>query len=240
MTGLSGMIVCMKRLLLALAPFFFIASFWFFVESNRLSFPDPVAIHWGIGGEPDGFGPLNDQLAMSIFTLSAVGLIWVALVYLGAIPASVRILFLAVTGFLWLVLFLIFSYTLVIQLGLEDSGDARLGILFFLFLLLIPLILLPWLLSKPQVELGEKLKVSYWRIPLFMTEYSQIEFAVESEARARDFGGLGVRYANKTTAFLPSGGPALELRLKTGEKILIRTDNASQLVRDIQDKGIGN
>jgi hypothetical protein len=230
----------MKRLLLALAPIFFIASFWFFVESNRLSFPDPVAIHWGISGEPDGFGSLDDQLALSIFTLLAVGLIWVALVYLGRIPNSVRILFLAVTGSLWLLLFGIFNYTLVIQLGLEDARDARIGILLFLLLLLIPLILVPWLLSKPQISLGEKLRVSYWNIPLFSADYNQIEHAGEAEARARDFGGLGVRYANKTTAFLPSGGPALELRLRTGEKILIRTDNASQLVRELQDKGIGN
>lgn len=230
----------MKKMLLALTPFFFIASFWFFVQSNSQSFPNPVAIHWGITGEPDGFGSLGDQLAISIFTLSAVGLIWMALVYLGQIPTSVRIMFLAVTGSLWLVLYGIFNYTLVIQLGLPDARDARIGILFFLVLLIIPLLLVPWLLSKPQIVVGDKFRVSYWNIPLFKTEYNQIEFAGEAEARARDFGGLGVRYANKTTAFIPSGGPALELRLKTGERILIRTDSAAELVRELREKGIGH
>ena len=229
----------MKKMLSALSPVFLVASFWFFVESNRQGFPDPIAIHWGIGGEPDGFGSLDDQLAISILTLSAVGLIWSALFYLGKIPNSVRILFLVVTGFLWLVLYGIFNYTLLIQLGLEDARESRIGITFFIVLMLIPLMLVPWLLSKPQIALGDKFRVSYWNIPLFKADFSQIEFAGEAEARARDFGGLGVRYAKKTTAFIPSAGPALELRLKTGERILIRTDNASQLVRELQEKGIG-
>jgi hypothetical protein len=233
------MIMYMKRALLALAPVLLTVSFWFFAESNRGLLPDPLAIHWGIAGDPDGFGSLNDQLAISILTLFLVGIIWVTLVYLRAIPNSIRVLFLAVVGLLWLMLYGIFNYTLVIQLGLEDPRDARIGNVFSLVLLAIPLTLVPWLLSKPRIDLGQTLSVSYWNIPLFRTNYSEIESAHESKARARDFGGLGIRYANKTTAFMPSSGPALELRLRTGERILIRTDRAPELVREIEQKRSG-
>lgn len=234
------MIGIMKRAMLALAPLFFIASFWVFVMANQANFPDPMAIHWGLGGEPDGFGSLEEKFGISVLVLLLIGGLWAALVYLGRIPRSVRLLFLAITGLIWLVLFVLFNYTFVIQLGLQDASEARLGVVFFVSLTLVPLLMVPWLLSKPVIDIGQRLSVSYWRVPLLRVDYQNIESARESEARLRDFGGLGIRYANKTTAFMPSAGPAVELVLKTGEKVLIRTDQPRELVGEIEQRRNGN
>ncbi len=41
------------------------------------------------------------------------------------------------------------------------------------------------------------------------------------QLRARDYGGLGIRYSRGKLAFLPKPGRGLELKLKTGESVVI-------------------
>lgn len=226
----------MKRIFLALVPIFFIASFWYFIEENRQNFPDPVASHWGFSGDPDGFSSLNGQLLISVLVLGLVALIWLALFFVKPIPMAVRTLIMAVVGLIWLMLYALFFFTFFIQLGLTDASQARLSIWVILGFVAVPVLLVPWLLAKPQIGVGEKLTVRYWGISLLSVNYADLEEVAEGSVRAFDFGGWGVRYANKTTAFIPSSGKALGLKLATGERILIRTDSASELVELIDQR----
>lgn len=231
----SGMIAFMKRILLAANPLALVAGLWIFVEQNRARFPDPVAIHWGISGAPDGFASLDSQLVLTTATLALLGILWASVVFLTRIPKTVRILFLAVVGSVWLLLFFLFAYTFAIQLDLSDSRQAELSIFVLAAILLFPLLLLPWVFAKPNIEVRERLWVRYWGVPLLNLDISEIQSATVGEVRASDFGGWGIRYANRTTAFMPSSGQALDLTLGAGERILIRTDRADELIRQIED-----
>lgn len=234
--ALSGMMDFMKKVLLSAVPVAIVAGFLFFASTNRDRFPDPVAIHWGLSGDPDGFGTLDSQLAITALVMGFMTLMWVAAVFLKAIPTSVRILFLAIIGVLWSLLFVIFAYTLLIQLDIQSAQDARIGIGFFIFTLGVPLLLLPWVLAKPKLEVGDRFKVRYWQLPVLTLDYAHMSSVSVGEVKAGDFGGWGIRYSQKTTAFIPSSGPALEIRLEAGERILVRTNLAAQLVQEIDAK----
>lgn len=230
----------MKRILLALSPVALVAALWIFATQNISRFPDPMAIHWGITGAPDGFASFESQLVLTTAVLGLVGMLWAGVVFLNRIPRTVKVLFLAIVGSIWLLLFFLFVYTFAIQLDLEDARQANLSIVVLLATLIFPLALVPWVLAKPKIEVGEQFKVRYWGIPLLNLNYSEILSAGVGSVRARDFGGWGIRFANRTTAFMPSSGLALELHLQAGERILIRSDQAESLVREIeQAKGRG-
>ena len=231
----SGMIVGMKRFLLAASPIALIAALWIFVDQNRARFPDPIAIHWGITGAPDGFASLDSQILLTTSTLGLVGFLWVTVVFITRIPKTVKILFLAIVGSVWLLLFFLFAYTFAIQLDLKDAREAELSIFVLVAILAFPLLLLPWVFAKPKIAVGERLWVRYWGVPLLSLDLSEIQSATIGQVRATDFGGWGIRYANRTTAFMPSSGQALELNLVAGERILIRTDRADELIRHIGD-----
>ena len=235
----SGMIGAMKRILLALSPVLLVAALWIFATQNISRFPDPVAIHWGLTGAPDGFASFESQLVLTTAVLGLVGALWAGVGFLNRIPKTVKVLFLAIVGSIWLLLFFLFVYTFAIQLDLEDARQANLSIAVLLSILIFPLALVPWVLAKPKIEVGERFKVRYWGIPLLNLHYSEILSAAVVSVRASDFGGWGIRYANRTTAFMPSSGLALELHLQAGERILIRSDQAESLVREI-DKSKGS
>lgn len=225
----------MKRILLASSPIALVAALWIFVDQNRARFPDPVAIHWGISGAPDGFASLESQLVLTTATLALVGFLWATVVFLTRIPKTVKILFLAIVGSLWLLLFFLFAYTFAIQLDLGDASEAELSIVVLAAILVFPLLLLPWVFAKPKIEVGERLWVRYWGVPLLNLDLLEIQSATIGHVRASEFGGWGIRYANRTTAFMPSSGQALELTLGAGERILIRTDRADDLIRQIDE-----
>ncbi len=224
----------MKRILLALSPVALVAALWIFATQNISRFPDPMAIHWGITGAPDGFASFESQLVLTTAVLGLVGVLWAGVVFLNRIPRTLKVLFLAIVGSIWLLLFFLFVYTFAIQLDLEDARQANLSIVVLLATLIFPLALVPWVLAKPKIEVGEQFKVRYWGIPLLNLNYSEILSAGVGSVRARDFGGWGIRFANRTTAFMPSSGLALELHLQAGERILIRSDQAESLVREIE------
>jgi len=226
----------MPKALLSSIPVVLMLALFGFVTTQRERFPNPIAIHWGLTGKPDGFATLDSQLALVVGIMGFVSLIWIAIIYLKPIPQPVRVLFLAIVGMLWLLLFGIFVHTFLIQLDLADARQANIGIGFLVFTLAIPILLVPWLLARPVIEVGERFKVRYWGIPLLSVDYVSMRQVTISHVRARDFGGWGVRYANKTTAFIPSSGLALELELESGEKILVRTNQAEAFAKAIAEK----
>lgn len=199
--------------------------------------PDPLAIHFGISGMADGFM----DFWPAVLTNSLLILI----------PAMIALLFgrglrdKGLTGiFLWLpigltaLFFLISSYLLLIQLDLEAGEVASLDANFFLLLFLPLIVLLPLLLTKPKVVIGEgQLSIESLGIPLAKIPFLDVERVEVEQLKASEFGGWGLRMnLSGDVAFLPSSGPALSVIRTHGNKILIRSDEAERLKSQIERK----
>lgn len=223
----------MKRFLVSLAPFLAILSLWAYAYENQDRFPNPVAIHWGISGEPDGFADLQTHLLATTFALGIPAILWLVVVQMRKIPFVIRRLFLAIVGYLFVVLYFLMLRTFSIQLDLQDASSAQLGLEMLLWL--IPFFaLVPWLLTMPKVELSELVTVRYWGIPLLRIDFGEIVKVSTVFAKGSEFGGYGIRYSRGTTALLPSKGQALLLELVSGGRILIRSNQAPELAKQIE------
>ena len=221
----------MKKFLVSLAPIALIALMNLWVFSNRERFPDPLAIHWGASGEPDGFGTLDTHMLWVNIGLGMVVTFWVAVSFIRT-PVAMRRLFQLVIGYLFALLSLIMLQTLLVQLDQPSSQGAELGLWVFVFVL--PVFgLIPLLLAKPTIEIADELVVRLRGISFLRVPLADIANASEAALRARDFGGWGIRYASKTTAFVPNSGPALLLELHDGSRVLIRSDQAQDQAREI-------
>ena len=217
--------------MLAPLPTVLVAGLWLFVEQNRDRFPNPIASHWDISGQPDGFSDLNTHLAWSTGALALVAAIWFVVTVIKT-PRAIKVLFLVIVGYLFAILFLLMLQTFLAQLDVADASEVVLGPEFLL--LLVPVFfLVPVMLSKPKIEVSEWLVVRLAGFPFLKLNYSEIKSASESKVDAKEFGGWGVRYANKTTAFIPNSGEALELDLVDGSRVLIRSDSSASLAKEI-------
>lgn len=224
----------MRKFLVAIAPVFLILGLNLWAQANQARFPDPLATHWGITGQADGFASLETHLLWVNIGLGVVAAIWL-LVSLIQVPAALRKLFQGIVGYLFAFLFVVMTQTLWMQLDVTDSSETRFGL--ELFVLMLPaLLLVPLMLSKPAVSVGDEVKVSLRGLTFLSLELTEIRAARAGTVRAGDFGGWGIRYANKTTAFVPSSGPALELELQNGTKVLVRSDAADDLATEITRK----
>lgn len=222
----------MRRMVFALAPFMVLAALNIWAYANKDRFPSPMATHWGIDGRADGFASLETHLLGINLGLGTVAAIWL-IAFLIRLPSAIRTFLLLIVGYIFVVLFVLMAQTLLQQLDLADPSQSRIGI--ELLLLLLPLLaLFPIVLAWPKVSIGESVDVSLRGIRFLSLPLSVVSAARSSTAKAADFGGWGLRYANKTTAFVPRSGPALELELANGSKILIRVDNPDQLVQEIE------
>ena len=87
--------------------------------------PDPAAIHWGPGGEPNNFGsPLGSVLIIGISVLAyCVFAFFVARAGHEGVSVNQRII-LAIGPFLSTLLTIIAAGSLVMQVGLEDARQA--------------------------------------------------------------------------------------------------------------------
>lgn len=221
----------MKKFLVAVFPILLIAALNLWAMANRGRFPDPLATHWGISGQPDGFGTLETHLFWVNLALGMVATFWV-IVSIMQVPQALKRMFQLILGYLFVMLGLIFTQTLLIQLDLPSAQDAVLGM--WVLAMIVPLLaLVPLMLAKPEISIDQDLVVRLRGLVLLRVPLKDIASARASEVRAGDFGGWGIRYAQKTTAFIPSSGPALEVELSEGAKVLVRTDSPAQLAERI-------
>ena len=224
----------MKKFVIALVPVALIALMNLWVFSNRDRFPDPIAMHWGANGQPDGFGSLETHMLWVNIGLGLVAVIWFAVSVIRT-PTALRRLFQFIVGYLFVLLSLIMLQTLLIQIDLPTSQGAELGL--WVFLLIVPVIfLIPLMLSRPEVVVTDNVAVKLRGLSFLNLPIDEISVASEDQVRASDFGGWGIRYAAKTTAFVPSSGPALLLTLKDESKVLIRSDRAGELASQINNQ----
>ena len=193
--------------------------------------PDPIAIHWGFSGQPDGFSDANAYL-LGITVLYLVMLFLLS--YFGFVLGRrlLQPLLFGLTAVMFSFLFLLFSLTILIQVG-NSAEQAILSPWMILAIIALPIGLAGFGLRKPTVELGRELVVKLGSIPALRLSMARITGAEEVELRAVDYGGLGIRYAKQTLAFIPSSGPGVLVRTNFGESVAIRTDQPKELVAKI-------
>lgn len=91
------------------------------------SLPDPVAIHWGVGGVPDGFAPVWSVVAMTVLAGAvlplAMGLSGLRGLRLGDQGGTYRFLG-AVAAGLSALITVVGTWSLALQRGLDDAAGA--------------------------------------------------------------------------------------------------------------------
>lgn len=191
--------------------------------------PDPVAVHWGISGQPDGFMTLDMYLWL---TGAAFLALWLGLAATELVPTKTKLLRPLLTGlltYLYVFILTIVASTTLIQIGAKETETPLSG--FLIYILVIPVVAMIWLfMAKAKVDLGQELVISLRGIEVVRVPLEQVESIEVSRLRARDYGGWGLRYGSKTLAFIPSSGEGLLFTLEWGEKIAVRMDNPSEFL----------
>lgn len=205
------------RKIFALAIALVLVHLGFLVLSvNQGWMEEPIPVHWSPSLQPDRFVSFEQHL-IEISILQVF-----ALVFLGISASTKKRLLSGLLGYtgvgVFLLLQLIAWTTTVIQLS-----DTQQGFPFNLFLILlaIPMALVVVVLQVPQVELGERLRVKLSGVPLLTLDFDDIAGTEIVQLRARDYGGLGIRYSRGKLAFMPKPGRGIELKLKSGESVVI-------------------
>lgn len=195
---------------------------------SRGELPNPLAIHWGLSGEPDGFSDPSSFLRGVTITYLLV-LVLMAAVGFALRRRLLRPLLFGFLGFLLLLLAAIFSFSMLVQVG-RKAEEVTVSLWGWLLILLLPLAVILILLSTPKVVLGKDLRIQALGLSLLKVNFAELTGVTEINLRARDFGGLGIRYARRTLAFIPRAGKGVLLTTNFGESIAIRSNSPELLI----------
>jgi hypothetical protein len=206
----------------------FLGWVYFLVSSAAL--PDPVAIHWGLSGQADGFISRDSYL---LVVVPAILIPWMLQVLFYLLQKNVPLIRKFITAVLsiiyWMLFAIMFSAT-ASQVGLFDELQSN----FPFFLIAILLILIPislWFsLAFPSIELGNQLVVRLRGIKVLSIPMKSVISVETASMSSWNYGGLGIRVSGKTLAFIPSKGEGVVFSLKTGEKIAVRSKQASEVL----------
>lgn len=197
--------------------------------------PNPMAIHWGITMQPDGFVSINE---FAITCLVIQLLIWVPLFAASLlVKAKERIknLLLLVVGMVFWFLTGIVAISLLIQVGAADAAEISFPLPVFAFLILSVPVLLVFLLAMPQVEVGEQVDIKLRGFTVMSFPPAEIVGATVGVVSAREFGGWGIRLTNRKIGFVPSKGPAVKINLQDGTEVSIRNKDPEAIVKQIEE-----
>lgn len=227
----------MIRRYLALIPVLAAVAFVLLAVYLRDRLPEPVAIHFGVSGRADGFLEFWPSVLLNACLISLPALIAVFLSK-GLKDKSLMGILLWLPIGLTGIFFAISSYLLLIQLDLPAAEAASIDANFFLLVFSPIVLLLLLLLRKPKIEIGENaLVVSSLGLVMLKIPYSEITGISTEHLRPMDFGGWGIRVnLSGDIAFLPSAGEAISIQRASAARILIRTDNSTELKNQIERK----
>lgn len=216
-----------------LAPFLYAG--WVLWLDARGVLPELLASHWGLGGEPDGFATVQEHLLWSMLALFlASGLLSAALGFKG-IHQALRKLLLAIVGFASMFIYGLMIFVIVAQIGISDPASVKLSP--WIILVMLPVVaLVPMMLKMPNIVIGKNLRVELAGVPFVTLQFAEIESVSEEFVKPSQFGGWGLRYANGKVAFIPSKGPALRIHTKSGEVILVRSNQVQNLIAAVSPK----
>jgi len=206
----------------------FLGWVWFLISSGGL--PDPVAIHWGLSGQADGF-LARDSYLLLVAPAILIPLVLQVLFYLiqKNVPLIQTFVAVVLSIIYWMLLLIMFFAT-ISQVGLLDAAQSN----FPVFLLAVLLVLIPvslWFsLAFPSIEIGPELVVRLRGIKVLSVSMKDVLGVETASMSTWNFGGLGIRVSGKTLAFIPSKGEGVVFSLKTGEKIAVRSKQASEVL----------
>jgi hypothetical protein len=227
----------LKRLNTWLVPPIAIAGLQVLINALDASgqLPNPMAIHWGITMQPDGFVSVSD-FALTVLILQLA--LWLPSLATDLWPKSkirIRNLVILVFGIVFLLVTAILCVSLFIQIGATDATAVDFPWPVFVVLLLsIPFLLL-FLLSMPEVVVGENVQIRLRGLTIMSLAPEEIVNASVGAVSAREFGGWGIRVTTRKIGFVPSKGPAVKLNLQDGTEVSIRSKTPEAIVSSIED-----
>ena len=199
----------------------------FLIASGAL--PEPVAIHWGITGQADGFISRDSYLVVVAPAILIPIALQVLFHWLQRKSPLIRKFMTAVFSIIYWMLFVIMFSATTTQVGSLDSSQSSFpASMIVLLLVLIPLSL--WFsLAFPSIEIGNELVVRLRGITVLRVPTKDVQTVETASMNAWNYGGLGIRVSGRTLAFIPSKGEGVVFSLHTGEKIAVRSKQASEV-----------
>jgi hypothetical protein len=205
----------------------FLSWVWFLIGSGGL--PDPVAIHWGLSGQADGF-LARDSYLLVVAPAILIPLMLQVLFYVlqKNVPLIRRFVAVVLSMIYWMLLLIMFFAT-ISQVGLLDAGQSTFPVLLLAVLLIMIPVSLWFSLAFPSIEIGTELVVRLRGIKVLSVPMQDVLGVETASMSSWNFGGLGIRVSGKTLAFIPSKGEGVVFSLHTGEKIAIRSKQPSEV-----------
>ena len=197
--------------------------------------PNPMAIHWGITMQPDGFVSVSD-FALTVLILQLA--LWLPSLAADIWPKSkirIRNLVILVFGIVFWLVTAILCVSLFIQVGATDAAAVDFPWPVFVVILLAVPVLLGFLLSMPEVLVGESVQIRLRGLTIMSFDPEEIVSASVGVVSAREFGGWGIRLTTRKIGFVPSKGPAVKLQLQDGTEVSIRSKDPKAIVASIED-----
>ena len=206
----------------------FLGWLWFLTSSGSL--PDPVAIHWGLSGQADGF-LARDSYMLVVAPTILIPVVLQVLFYVlqRNLPLIQKFVAVVLSVIYWM-LFVIMFFATISQVGLLDAAQSNFPVLLIAVLLILIPISLWFSLAFPSMEIGTELTVRLRGIKVLSVPMKEVLGVETTSMSSWNFGGLGIRVSGKTLAFIPSKGEGVVFSLKTGEKIAVRSKQASEVL----------
>ena len=227
----------LKRLNTWLVPALAIAALQVLIYSLHFAgqLPNPMAIHWGITMQPDGFVSVSDFALTVLIVQLALWLPSIAADIWTKSKIRIRNLVTLVFGIVFWLVTAILCVSLFIQVGATDAAAVDFPWpLFAVLLLSIPFLLI-FLLSMPEVVVGKNVQICLRGLTIMSFDPEEIASASVGVVSAREFGGWGIRANTRKIGFVPSKGPAVKLQLQDGTEVSIRSKNPKAIVASIED-----
>ena len=197
--------------------------------------PNPMAIHWGITMQPDGFVSVGD-FALTVLIVQFV--LWLPLVVADLWPKSkirIRNLVMLVFAIVFWLVSVILGVSLFIQIGATDAAAVDFPWPLFAALLLSIPVLLIFLLSMPEVVVGKNVQIRLRGLTIMSFDPEEIVSASVGVVSASEVGGWGIRATTRKIGFVPSKGPAVKLNLQDGTDVSVRSKTPEAIVSSIED-----
>ena len=210
-------------------------SLWVLWLDSAGLLPKPLATHWGVSGVADGFAAVGEHLIWANFAFILVGGIFVLSALLPAIHPALRRIFYVIPGYFSLFVYGLMIYIVAAQVGVQDASSVRVGLEVLWFVAPV-LLLTPMAVSMPKVSISDKLRIRLWGLNVLTLEFAEIASISQQDIKPSQFGGWGLRFARGVVAFVPSKGPALEIKTLAGEVILIRSNQVENLMAALTPK----
>lgn len=227
-----------KKILLALAPLaaFAIYTWWVLWLDGSGLLPNPLATHWGFGGQPNGFSGISGHLTGAAIAFAIPGILWSYAAFLGAKQQPIRRLLQIISAWTGFLISGLMIYFVAIQIGKADSAEIVLPGIFNLVFFPVILLIAFLMLANPKISISSALKIQLRGITFLKLDFSDIQSVSSATIGWKDFGGLGLRFRKNKVAFIPSSGQVVVIKTKAGTEINVRSNNVKSAVALIESK----